>query len=245
MKLLNKSGILSLILIIITFTGCVSVYNPNPLNVPMLKEKGDVKLTVEAGNGFHGQFAAAIADEVGVIASAGFDSGSDTRFGSKGERKTSHYNVEAGLGYFTKLSESWIFEIYGGGGFGDFKDNKNYSSIFDASSNSEVTGKITKGFIQPAIGYNRDNFSISLAIRNVYLSLSDLSGGQENLHIGKGGWFIEPAVTMKLGAKPLKFVLQLGTSTPVNHSDTFNWEPKFIFGGIGVEFNLGEIFKSK
>lgn len=239
----NISGIILLfILTSMAFSGCVSVYNPNPLNVPMLKEKGDCKVTAAIGLGAHGQFAAAVTDEVGVIASAGFDNGSDSNFGNKGDRKTSHYNVEAGAGYFTKLSESWVFEVYGGGGFGGFKDDKNYSDFFDASSNSKLTGKIYKGFIQPAIGYSADHFSISLAFRGVYVGLTDLSGAKSNLHIGKGSWFIEPAITMKIGGKPLKFLMQLGTSAPASTGDTYNWEPKLFLGGIGIEFNMSEIF---
>lgn len=246
MKFKNSLRIYPVVLsLTLGFAGCVSVYNPNPLNVPLLKEKGDMKVTASLSYGFQGQLAAAVTNGIGIIASAGSDSGSKTEIESSHERTTSHYNVEAGIGYFTKLSETWIFEVYGGGGFGGFKDNKNYSNIFDASSNSEIKGTIYKGFIQPAIGYNSNTFSISLALRNVYISLKDISGGQSNLHIGKGSWFIEPALTMKLGGKALKFLMQFGTSRPSSFANTYNWEPDFVFGGLGIELNIVEIFKSK
>jgi hypothetical protein len=215
---------------------------PNPVNTPMLTEKGETKLTIGYTNGLQGQFASAITDEIGVMANGGFGSDEKSNSGlSKSNRKITSNFFEGGIGYFSRLSGSLIFEFYGGAGYGHFNDEeKNNSS---SSSFGSVKGNIARFFIQPSFGLALNGLSLSLALRNSYVNLLNYTAVKDNVTLGKGGIFFEPALTMKIGGKKFKFIMQLALSLPFDGAEVNGWDVQFATGIIGLEFNLGEIFK--
>ncbi|TKT92003.1 hypothetical protein [Dyadobacter frigoris] len=143
--------------IITTLIGCATLmlcscspyyYAPNKGNIPNMREKNDVRIDagfsvglVSAGADL--QFAYAPIDHLGVMVNGAF---SKTQNYSKNNDTESQY-LEAGLGYFTKFEDNrkWLFEVYGGGGKG------NYSIWYNDYQTSKID--MNKYFIQPSLSY--------------------------------------------------------------------------------------------
>lgn len=143
--------------IITAIIGCTTVmlcscspyyYAPNKANIPNMREKNDLRIDagfsvglVSAGGDL--QFAYAPIKHLGVMVNSAF---SKTQNYSKNNDTESHY-LEAGLGYSTKFEDNrkWLFEIYGGGGKGD------YSIWYTGGQTAKVD--MDKYFIQPSLSY--------------------------------------------------------------------------------------------
>jgi len=105
---------LSLLFALSGLTGCVSLYFPPPPQVPLLTQQG------EFSGGIHTNFsgntsvqgAYAVTNGLGVIGSASF------LHSDKVKKAESFDFVEAGAGYFTRLRDQRVLEIYGGYGLG-------------------------------------------------------------------------------------------------------------------------------
>lgn len=95
-------------------TGCASLYFPPPPQVPLLTQQG------EFSGGLHSNFsgntsvqgAYAVTDGLGVIGSASF------LHRSKPKVAENFDFVELGAGYFTRLNDQRVLEIYAGYGLG-------------------------------------------------------------------------------------------------------------------------------
>ena len=96
-------------------------YTPNTQNVPLISEKGETNLTL-SGNGNQVEFQGAygIGKNIAVQANGGLFIPADLDNGDGGSGKF----IEFGGGYFTPVSENWVFETYGIVGFGSFDIHK-------------------------------------------------------------------------------------------------------------------------
>ena len=109
-RLFLLSGLLS-------FSGCVSLYFPPPPQVPLLTQQGEFSggLHTNISGNTSVQGAYAVTDGLGVIGSASF------LHSNKVKKAEDFTFVEAGAGYFTRLSDRRVLEIYAGGGLGSSK----------------------------------------------------------------------------------------------------------------------------
>jgi len=138
------------------------IYCSNSPNIPMLQKKGSGQLSFSGSfgnnyNTFNGgevQTAIAAGKHIGVMLN-GF-------IAARRNQEASHNNkasfLDAGVGYFDKLTNRVSFEFYGGIGTG-------------TTNNDHFTGyskiKSTKFFLQPSIGYaaKTGKFKAGTAIR--------------------------------------------------------------------------------
>ena len=187
------------IILSLFLTSCY-VYVPNVINAPLLSNKGEVQANLNIGeSGFDPQISAAVSDYVGVMVNGSF------RFNNNNSTTGEIHNfVEAGAGYYTKFENIGRFEIYGGAGVGNLTAN---NANFWTSTEPEIHVKTFRLFLQPDIGVKTNYFEASFAPRLVLLNL-DM--GREN----STNFFIEPAITVKGGAKNIKIVFQAGCSIP-------------------------------
>ena len=241
MKSFRKIFLLSVTIPITFFTtACVSVYQPNPVNTPLLEKQGDIKASLMIQDGLHLQSAAAINNNVGVMFNAGYDITSFKKASFNNNSKE-HFICEGGIGFFDKISENWIWEVYTGYGFGSFNVNRDDHDFWDPSP-IEAQGNIGRFFIQPAIAYTTKNFVLSFALRSSYVTIFDYEASND-YRLAKYGYFYEPALTMKVGGEKFKFVTQMGLSMARTKSILTGWEPEPFFGGIGFEVNIGQLIK--
>ena len=221
-KRLNFAFILAIVFISIIQTGCV-VYVPNVINTPLLSNKGDIQANLNIGeSGFDPQLSAAVSDHVGIMLNGSYRFNADNS-----SYNEVHRFIEAGAGYYTQFENVGRFEVYGGAGFGNLKT----IGGGDNTSLQDLDVDSYRLFLQPDIGVKTRYFEGSLASRLVWLYL-DL--GNET----KTNFFIEPAITLKGGAKDVKAVLQFGYSFQTSYIDNI-YDPLLLSIGIQATFGGG------
>ncbi len=224
------------------FTSCLHhQYIPNTHNQPMLTKKGDQRISggLASPNFFQSgdfQFAKAVHHKYGVIAN-----GSWTLSGQN-ESKLKGGMMEIGAGRFwfrpNEYAEAGkpdgaVFEIYGGAGWGGYfnkyVDGDDGSSIFfppptpgvPIRGDSKVS--FTRLFLQPSVGYLNSAIELGISTRISYLDyLSGTFTGNDpeakkiyRYLLEEKNQFVvfEPAVTVRMGWRKMKFQGQMGFST--------------------------------
>lgn len=233
----------------VLFQSCNTMYVPTMQNVPLLQEKNEVRATLGLSNL---QGAYAVTDNIGVIAN-GYYSNVTSVFDQNSivysyttERNIFH--IEAGGGYFKKLSDNAIFECYGGLGFGNSSFKKFDSDSLSALPvlKSTFFTKTARFFVQPSIGYTIDNFDVAFSTRFIVQNYYgvDTSGftkidlyDNKLLNIDQPFLFMEPAITLRFGYKYLKFHAQAIFSYKYN-VDRLNYMP-FVFN-VGIHVNIAD-----
>lgn len=222
------------IVLLVTINAC-SVYTPNALNVPLLKNKNDLSVGLQVGSGGNLQAAYAISNHVGIMGNAMGVKNEVTINDNIRSGKGSLY--ELGLGYFASSGKN-VFELYSGAGIGKVDIDKKFTSL-NITRNFNADGR--RIFIQPSFGRVGRNFEIAFSTRFSFVkyrnvvttyTVDDLTS-DNFANIDRPSWlFIEPALTLRAGSEKLKFQLQIGKSIKTNTQ------------GLGYEsgiFNLGLI----
>ena len=239
-----------IVFILISFASCKIMYIPNTQNVPMMEEKGDIKLVI--GNKDL-QLAYGISDHVGIIANGYYNknewsvlSGTfDNQYVSKRSL------IEGGLGYYSAFGENVRFEVYGGAGYGTV----NYD--YDLLDNGTLIETNTFGvdmlriFLQPAIGMQTDNFGLAFSTRLASVNFSKLDSlGYTQTELETEGlheledemfMFVEPALTLRLGIKYVQLQLQPYYNLRVMGPSSINAK-EFGFN-FGLYLSIDEFFK--
>lgn len=227
---------------------CKIMYTPNMQNVPLFKEKNEVRATIGYTNY---QAAYAVTDNIGIMANAQYDKSNwEFTSGSYGYKyESKEFLVEGGAGYFMPLGESGVFEAYGGGGIGSNSFNRNYSDtastiIFDNYSTSKA-----RFFVQPSIGMTNKNIDFAFSTRVVGLKFNNITSTgytQEELKIDNLTdldkplfLFFEPALTFRVGWNYVKFHTQAIMSLKMN-SEPLNYIPFSI--NFGAHINIAQRF---
>ena len=212
---MNQAALLSLLLTVI-WSGCANYYLPNSHQVPLLTKKGDARLALTAtdhsseivspyGVEFQGSYAA--TDKIGVV----LNSTVAISFGGE-----VYKYLDLGGGYFKANSlENFIFETYGGVGFG------NSSRAFIDGSFYNNTNFV-KYYVQPSLGYRAKNFELALSWRLASLNFTEMSNSGvldvanqnivQSIQNKPSSILSEPAVTVRLGLKAVKLQAQWGWS---------------------------------
>ncbi|MFH0866302.1 MAG: hypothetical protein V1904_08905 [Bacteroidota bacterium] len=215
------------------FSGCVHYYYaPNAHNVPMFQEKGEVRLagvrsygSYHEGTEFQGAFS--ITDKIGIIGNSYTAQGGDKEKNNYSEG--SYY--EAGCGYFKPVLEKFVFETYGGIGFGNVENRyKDYGY-----SNLDFY----KYFLQPSFGFTTKFFDAVWSVRLCGLyydriddhTIQDDKENTEYINNHKFSYLYEPAFTFRIGWKYLKIQIQYSISINSNY-------PEFPMDGANLNIGL-------
>ena len=224
-----KTVVVGFIVVITALTSCKpNAYLPNTIHTPLLKEKGEIRATVNFSNV---QLAYAVTDKIGIMANGQFStlSQTTTNVTSTGdlieEDITKQTLGEIGVGYFKPIGTNGVFEVYGGGGYGNV--NINSSSTFPGSVGNyqrTLTTLATKFFLQPSIGLTNEIFDLAFTPRLTGMMYDNrtLDGypideldivkilEDDGLNTLTGlHMFFEPGVTFRVGYKWIKFQTQI------------------------------------
>lgn len=235
--------ILFLALMLAIMAGCSpKYYTANTQNVPLISEKGETNLTL-SGNDSQVEFQGAygVGSHVAIQANAGLFIPSDLDNGDGGSGKF----FEAGVGYFTPVSERFVFELYGLAGAGSVENH--LPSTADASPGTEgdISANIFRYGIQPNFGYKSKYFSAAVSSRFVNLRYSNIDGdlvyndedAADYLRENNSHFLIEPALTVRAGLDKIKLQLQVGYSWNVTN-ENFRQDKEFIT--LGLNFNFAD-----
>lgn len=224
---------------------CAPVYYaPGYQPVPLLVHKNDHYLAATINGtdytqGFTFCGAWSPANHVGVIAEGSrfANSESDDQYNGKG------HAIQLGAGYNVPLARRMAFEAFGLTGWGAVKNTDLESPPNSMGLQPELRAKIFRYGIQSNIGWSSKIVDLALSLRAHHLNYfhieGDLlySGTPQNIYLRQYNqhWMIEPALTMGLGFRRLKYQMQIGFSRNLSHQD-FTQEEVYFAAGIAYRF---------
>jgi hypothetical protein len=220
------------------------MYVSNTVNVPLLREKGEVKLNVDQNNA---QLTVAVADHWGVMANGFYKSY------EAGNNDYSHSGNlgELGFGYF-KPVKNIVLEAYTGLGIGTIEKKQTYYGSDNTVSWASFSAQGTKAFLQPGIGYCGRYFDAAFTPRISFVKYTHFKAygytedqlaedHLENNKLTNGIYtFAEPAFTVRGGYKFIKLQVQYGL--------TMNLSPNEIkhpssFSSIGLVIDIAKWYR--
>ncbi len=248
--------IIALVGLISVHTSCSRYYyQPNAVNTPMLKEKGDMKVAISGSSSKENldgnyskssllniQTAYSPIKYMGVMANF-----SNYKY-SLGEENFAEGDVDA---------HASLFEVGAGGYYPIFlKDNglglvaDTYIGYGGGKLKSDVNMNFNRLFIQPGISLTFPYFDVGLAARISGIKYSNLDpNGMSAEYISNQGlntitekrhYFFEPALTLRGGYKFIKAELQVTSSDSFKDLD---WEYDGNIVSLGVYFSIEEAMK--
>ncbi|MEI6347524.1 MAG: hypothetical protein WCP69_06225 [Bacteroidota bacterium] len=233
---------------------CNIMYRPNMQNVPLLSEKNEVRATIGPTD-FQGAFA--VTDNLGIMVNGSLVNGqTQSNFDNFNSNYTTQVSkgslIEAGVGYYKPLNENALFEVYGGVGAGK---NSIVSSEFSngiSFVNSSIYANSSRFFVQPSIGFSNDYVDFAFSTRFVLQKYSKIDTlgytttmlyNDDLLNIDQPIFaFLEPALTLRIGYKYVKFHAQAMYSYKYN-SEPLNYFPVNV--NVGIHINIAGRFNAK
>ena len=239
--------------VLLIFTGCVTLYKPNAIHSPLLKEKGEFNMSAILGlsgcAATNLQASYALSDHAGIM----IDGMYHFRHTNKEESVDERLNMlfgEAGAGYFSKFGNqnNKLFQCYGGFGYGRTSDVIDYNDQPDPQANASYVNV----FFQPGVAIISNRFEVAFDLRANYIQMFNINAYLYNqfewwntdskFHSDTTLNFmnLEPTITLKIGGKKLKGFLQTGLTLPtVNRSSYFGVSTTSLFLVPLIKFSVG------
>lgn len=240
-------------LLFLLSTSCVTLYKPNVIHSPLLKEKGELNASASLGMSGCGlynlQAAYAVSDHVGVMID-GMYHNRNFKSADSSIEKLNMFFGEAGAGYFSTFGskKNGLFQCYGGGGYGMTTDKIDNAR----QPNPEVNARYFNAFIQPGLAFINKNIELAFDLRINYVNLFSIHASLYN----KFEWWntdfhyysdtslyfvnLEPTFTMKAGGENLKGIFQCGATIPtINSQSYFMANTSSLLGFPLIKFSIG------
>jgi hypothetical protein len=224
-------------------------YVANVQNVPLFKEKNELRLTGIYGEGDESrgvevQSAYSITDNIGVMADFMSARGGDVSGNNYG--KGNYF--EGAVGYYKPAGKYGVFEMYGG--LGKSSQHHEYTSLYYNEYEGSADVSYIKYFVQPSFGITFKALDIALSTRlcSVYYNKIDnkvLGNSYEynDLHslVYTNHFNLEPALTIRGGWKNVKVQFQAEYAGLINNQDLFFGEEWHI--SFGLNFAIAKRYK--
>ena len=208
-------------------------YSPSSQHIPLLTEKNEFRasasyITAESTESMAVKAAYAVSPRWALMG------GGSSHFRGETSPTTSSGGggyVEAGGGYFTKVSQKFVYETYGLLGFGSM-DNRFPQSVANyPNTNGRIKANVLSLALQPSIGFKSRYFEAALSTRTSLINYGKVRGDlvtqnvdqqspssqQEYLAERRNNFLLEPALTLRGGLQFLKLELQTGVSVNLSH----------------------------
>lgn len=264
-----KSTVILLASLALLTTSCGhSYYVPNAQNVPMFRQAGDNNFLVSTGSSmdegstmFDLQGAYAITHNLALTGEyfyhQQFQSGDAVETIDDATDYSKGSMLEVGGGYYQPFGKVGSFSLIGG--YGNGKQFHHYNTTtyeggdyWEGSSILE-TGvahlRYSRYFLQPSVGLTTKIVDVAFSTRLSSMSYYDvnaqLEGQGDEYHTlnqiaGSSYWWIEPALTLRLGYAPVKMQMQMLLSQPLTESNPTS--PSFCVN-IGLTFSIPQAKK--
>jgi hypothetical protein len=221
----------------LVLSSCRTVYAPNAVNVPLLQEKGELKISAAANNL---QLATAVTEHVGIMVNGYLNAytSDDKSFKNNGK------GAEIGIGYFAHTDQRITYEAFAGAGlYNVHMKESNNTKTFDSDA--------VKYFFQPSLGWVNPYFEVAVSPRLSILKYKkpDITGytteeqnsNYFNILDQKAHAFLEPTLTLRGGYRFIKLQVQYGhvfklTKNNINYDDNL--------GSVGLIFDIGSWYKA-
>lgn len=225
------------IIFIMLFISCAApLYIPNGINVPLIKEKGDVNLRFgHSFSGYDFQSSYAVSDQIGLMLNATY-----CPLGYADSHRK-HKFIEGGIGRSTKLGKHEMMELYTGFGIGTATAAEN-EPLFSGTETTITNGRYIRLFAQCGIGGRSKLLDLGLYCRAIYYNFyyidnPDTDYATQNFRLG-------PVFFLGFGPPVFRLETQIGPSFNFFSSgiDTGPLMLSFFdlisYSSISIRFNL-------
>jgi len=207
------------VLLLLPLGACSPVYYaPNIANAPLLREKGDLRLSGHVGGGdavegmYQGSVAWAFHERLGVYGS--FYRGNGSRSNSDGTTTSgTGHELEIAIGYYKRFSRGFGIETFAGFQHGGGENT--YSDAYRVNYSSR------KPFGQLNLGYRGRIFEAAFAQRLSRLTYPKITEtlrtaprpqAVADLIAEPARVLYEPSISLRIGRDPWKFAFDLSGS---------------------------------
>ncbi|MCF7832050.1 MAG: hypothetical protein K9N05_00555 [Candidatus Marinimicrobia bacterium] len=220
-----------LLIIISLFYSCSTyVYYPNGLNAPLLKEKGDIQLSLSLLNGgVDIQSAYSPIKNLGLQINANLTNLNDTEVNT--DRRSGNYYFEGAAGFYKPLNTNTIFEAYIGTGAGRTFTHSDDAGTYRNTNYFKLYGQVDMG-----LKWKYINFGLAMREGLVNIYKNDEDNIIDDPKIFE--MFFEPAIFMAVGAEKFKAKFQLGYSQS-HFSAIFSYPFIIMSAGVEYKFSIG------
>ena len=224
--------------LLLSFSSCVTLYKPNTIHSPMLKEKGEMSTSASmglSGSGLYNlQAAYAISNHTAIMVDGMYHNKNYNSDDNSTNEKLNILFGEAGYGYFKRFGvrKNGLLQCYSGGGYG-FTSDKIFYENKNSPAYPEVSSKFYNVFIQPGVVFLSEYFDIAFDLKANYVRLFNINAYlyenfewwntdfQYHSNASLDFMNLEPNITMKAGVGKFKGILQLGLIVPTIHPKTY------------------------
>jgi hypothetical protein len=257
----TKSEIMKTLMALITFSAvflssCSHYYYvANVQNVPLFREKNELRLSGSYGCGDESQsgeaqVAYSITDKLALMAN--FMRATGGTVSSKDYGKGTYF--EGAVGYFKPIAEFGVFEVYGG--LGGCRQHHEYTRLtYDGSSYNDTyqgssDASFVKLFIQPSFGITFNWFDVAFSTRICNITYTSIKNNilgntteYEKLYAAeaKSHFNLEPALTLRAGWKNVKVQVQAEYAGVLNNPGAYIGEDWHL--SIGMNFAIANRYK--
>lgn len=222
-------------------------YAPSSQHVPLLTEKGDLSASAdfvlsESTESVVLKAAYALNSHWAVMAGGGFHLKEDTGYEASWGDGT---YIEAGGGYFTKVSRKFVYETYALLGYGHMTNHFPQTVASYPNTDGIIRANLLTVGLQPSIGFKSRYFDAAISLKTSMLHFSNIRGAlitqnidQQNpssqqlyLSTHRDNVLLEPTLTLRGGLDALKLQLQGGASFNVSRRN-FPQDPSWFSFGL-------------
>lgn len=245
--------IFTLLSVLLPIFGCSPLYySPNAQNIPVMKEKEQLNLSVNVNTslntiGYEFQGAYGVTDNIALQFNAFWaNSEDDAEYQSNGKGNL----VEFGAGYYRKVSGNFVFETYGLIAFGKVKyeDTSEETGIHQF-----IETNFTRIGVQPSISYSTKHLNASLSTRFAHIGYHNINGNYpfydnngnytytteaNYLKANNSQWLAEPAITLQAGFKQVKLQAQYVISYNLGDSYFRNNYQEWDMFSLGITVQI-------
>ncbi len=230
-------------------TGCSYphyFYSPNAQNVPLFSESNILAGNVAGSLGIVNnslEIQGAYSLPAGIALTANFMTGGNDNSSESLKDNSKNSYFEGAVGYYKPIQSIGVFEIYGGYGTGSqqhtftyviYNDPWEWITVPDGSASL----KFSKVFVQPDVGIKIKWFEAAVSCRISVLNFNKIENNGSEYHSGdlmlleqfNPPWLLEPAVTIRAGAKSVKAQIQIVTAKNLTNSDMKFEDLRYNFG---------------
>lgn len=234
------------LVVLLFLNSCTTtMYTTNAVNVPLLKEKGEVKINATQNDL---QAAVAVSDDIGIIANGFYKN-------YEGANNYKHNGglVEVGVGYLLNSEANLVMETYVGGGLGIVEKRQQFVNNDNSTYMANFSVNANKMFLQTNLGYRSKYFDVALTPKFSFVKYSNFNSTNysdnqlsedylENKRIENPLFvFAEPAITIRGGYKFVKLQAQYGVTLNLG-GQSIRRTPDF--GSIGLVFDIAGWYRN-
>lgn len=238
----------SFALILLFLEGCSPCYYaPGAQNVPLFSGQGDCKASAALKFGQYSigtdiQSAVAVTDHMGIMLNYSSYIGQDAHLSDYNETTSRSKLIEGGMGYYYPFHGSFVFETYAGYSNANIKTDYNEYQGWGSSKLH-----YSSFFLQPAVGFCKEHIELAISARFRVLdyykyTCKDYTGDYLEQSLQEiidhpATCLLEPAFTMRVGGKHVKFQFQAGFSAVFNRNDQVQYDPLNLNFGLIANLN--------